>query len=121
MKKLLFILIFTAHCSLLTVHCFAGWQQTNGPYGGVYNTIALKGAYVFAGTAEGMFLSTNNGTSWDAVSNGLPNINISSIAISGGNIFAGTAGDDEASGEGIFLSTDNGYKLVCCEYWTYKY
>ena len=89
MKKLL-LLIFTVHCSLFTVHCFGEWQQTNGPYGGVFNTIAVSGANVFAGTEFGMFLSTNNGTSWNVVSNGLPNINIASIAISGGNIFAGT-------------------------------
>ncbi|MGC8654760.1 MAG: T9SS type A sorting domain-containing protein, partial [Candidatus Kryptoniota bacterium] len=36
--------------------------------------------------------STNNGTSWTAVNNGLTNTNVFALAISGTNIFAGTYG-----------------------------
>ena len=79
---------------------FAQWIQTNGPYGGVVQCIADAGTNLFAGTADGVFLSTNNGTSWTAV--GLKNINVWSLAVSGTNLFAGTYDC------GIFLSTNNG-------------
>ncbi len=36
--------------------------------------------------------STNNGTHWTAVNNGLTNIYVYSLTISGTNIFAGTSG-----------------------------
>jgi hypothetical protein len=49
-----------------------------------------------------VFLSTNNGTSWTAVNNGLPtSADVWSLAISGTNLFAG-------SNFGVFLSTNNG-------------
>jgi len=51
---------------------------------------------------NGVFLSTDNGSSWNAVNNGLTELYISSIAISGENIFTLTENN------GVFLSTDNG-------------
>ncbi len=45
----------------------AQWVQTNGPYGGMINSFAVSGTNLFAGTGGGgVFLSTNNGTSWTA-------------------------------------------------------
>jgi hypothetical protein len=55
---------------------------------------------LFAGTEKGVNLSTNNGASW--ISRGLSSIYVSSFAVSGGNLFAGSYG------RGVFLSTDNG-------------
>jgi len=50
----------------------AQWVQTNGPYGGMINSFAVTGANLFAGTyGGGVFLSTNNGTSWTEVNTGL--------------------------------------------------
>ncbi|MCX6158558.1 MAG: T9SS type A sorting domain-containing protein [Ignavibacteriae bacterium] len=49
-----------------------------------------------------MYLSTNNGTSWTTVNNGLTNQYVNALAVSGTNIFAGTWGG------GLFLSTNNG-------------
>jgi hypothetical protein len=43
----------------------------------------------------GIFLSTDNGSSWNAVNNGLTNLSVRSLAISGNNIFAGTSGYGE--------------------------
>ena len=81
----------------------AQWQQTNGPYGGNINCIASDGTNIFAGTnGQGVFLSSNNGSSWTAVNNGLPGWSpVYSFAISGTNIFAGTY-------DGVFLSVNNG-------------
>ena len=64
------------------------------------NIFAGIGTYPFYGDG-GVALSTNNGISWTVVNNGLTNININSLAVSGTNPFAWT--DD-----GVFLSTNNG-------------
>ncbi|MCX6122023.1 MAG: FG-GAP-like repeat-containing protein [Ignavibacteriales bacterium] len=78
------------------------WQQTNGPYGGIVRALAVSGSNLFAGTeGGGVFLSTDNGTSWSAVNTGLTSMYIYDLAISGMNLFAATDG-------GVFLSTNNG-------------
>jgi len=79
----------------------AQWVQTNGPYGGMINSLAVSGTNLFAGTyGGGVFLSTNNGTSWTAT--GLTDTDVCALAISSTNLFAGTLED------GVFLSTNNG-------------
>ena len=80
----------------------AQWIQTNGPGGGHVRTFAVSGTNLFAGTIGGVFLSTNNGTSWTAVNTGLTNTNASALAVSGTNLFAGTY-----SG-GVYLLANNG-------------
>src|SRR5271157_4921638 len=83
---------------LLTHAARAQWVQTNGPFSGDVNAFAVSGGNLFAGTSVGVFLSTNNGTSWTAIIVGPM---VLSLAVSGSNIFAGT-------NEGVFLSTNNG-------------
>ncbi|MCH7676972.1 T9SS type A sorting domain-containing protein, partial [candidate division KSB1 bacterium] len=57
---------------------------------------------IFAGTAGGVFRSTDNGDNWSEINTGLANTDIRALAInSNDHIFAGTAG-------GLFRSTDNG-------------
>jgi hypothetical protein len=64
----------------------------------------VSGTNLFAGTwGDGVFLSTNNGTNWTAVNNGLTNTFVRALAVSGTNLFAGTV-----EGGGVFLSTNNG-------------
>ncbi len=80
----------------------AQWIQTNGPYGSDILCFAVNGSHIFAGTfGDGVFLSTNNGTSWTTVNTGLTNTFVLSLAVNGSNLFAGT-------GSGVFLSTNNG-------------
>jgi ligand-binding sensor domain-containing protein len=98
MKKFTIILSVLVTIAMTTN---AQWQLANGPYGGSIASLATSGSNIFAGTYSGVFLSTNNGTSWSQVNNGLTNLNINSLAISENNIFAGTYG-------GVFLSNDNG-------------
>jgi hypothetical protein len=81
---------------------YAQWVQTNGPYGGEIQAFAASGTNLFAGTNCGLFLTTNNGTSWTAVNTGLTGACVFSLAVSGTNLFAGNAGS------GVFLSTNNG-------------
>ncbi len=93
MKPFTILFLFTL-ILLTTVKSvvFAQWVQTNGPYGGRINCFAVSGTNLFAGTDGGVFLSTNNGTSWTAVNTGLTNTEILSLAVSGTNLFAGTYG-----------------------------
>lgn len=58
--------------------------------------------YIFAGTADGVFLSKDNSDSWEEKSAGLTDKVIWALAIDdSGNVFAGTF-------SGVFLSTDDG-------------
>jgi len=90
MKKqiFLFIAFVILNCLFLSSNCPAQWIQTNGPYGGDINCLAVSGSNIYAGTYDsGVFLSTNNGTSW--TNTGLTK-GIYSLAVNGTFIFAGT-------------------------------
>ena len=80
----------------------AQWHKTDYPTGGHIYCLTSDGTNIFAGSSSGVFISTYNETSWIAVNNGLTNINVSAIATSEVNIYAGTRGG------GVFLSTNNG-------------
>jgi hypothetical protein len=64
-------------------------------------SLAVSGNNIYAGTINyGVFLSTNNGSSWSQTS--LNNQFIYSLAVNGSNVFAGTYGN------GVYKSTNNG-------------
>ena len=78
------------------------WIQTNGPSGANIRCLTVSGTYTFVGTrGGGVYVSTNNGTSWSVSNNGLSKNNVYSFFLNGINLFAGTLG-------GVFLSTNNG-------------
>jgi hypothetical protein len=90
-KIFLFVNLFILCFSFVTNYCIAQWMQSNGPYGGNITSFAINGSNIIAGTnGNGVFLSTNNGTSWNPVNNGLISKDIQSLAVSGNNVFAGT-------------------------------
>jgi hypothetical protein len=69
--------------------------------------LAAQGPNLFAGTTgEGIFLSSNNGTSWKSVNKGLTNLSIYGLAVIGTDVFAGVFSGDSTGG--IFRSSDNG-------------
>ena len=85
----------------------ANWNALNtgidSSYRGV-TSLAIKDSKIFAGTYEGdIFLSTDNGVSWDTA--GYTNPYVFSIVISGSNIFTGTL-------HGVYLSTNDGNSWV---------
>jgi hypothetical protein len=97
MKSILKNLIVIMGMLVLFTHtASAQWVQVAGQR--VY-ALAISGSNIFAGS-DGLFLSTNNGTTWTAVDPGLAYV--TSLAVSGSNIFAGT------NGNGVYLSTNNG-------------
>jgi hypothetical protein len=76
---------------------------TNDLPGGVdVNCFAFDDTNIFIGTgANGIYVSTNNGTNWVQRNNGLTNGDITSVVIKGQNLFAGGAG-------GAYISTNKG-------------
>lgn len=102
MKTIAWIRVLVALIFTTSSPIFAQWVQTNGPYGGSIGCFAVSDMNLFAGTSgSGVFLSTNNGTSWTEVNTGLTSSFVYALAVSGTNLFAGTY-------DGIFLSTNNG-------------
>ena len=98
-QKILSLLILLSLFTQPESH--AQWVQTAGPYGGSHiYAMCVQGAKIFAGTDNGVFLSTNGGASWQA--RGLAGQYVVSLVHKDSIIFAavGTIG--------IFLSTDDG-------------
>ncbi len=66
-------------------------------------SFAISGTYLFAGTGQGVYLSTNNGTTWTAaIDSGLTYTSVDDLAVSGANLFAATGYG------GVYLSTNSG-------------
>ena len=109
-KKLIQTLFFFL---LATQISFAQWVQTNEPNSYIYS-FAISGVNLFAGGYGGVYLTTNNGTSWTAVNSGFPHyaavlaLAVSPNGTGGTNLFAGTGDWQCFCGDGVFLSTDNG-------------
>ena len=103
MKKVYALLIAILYFNIAN----AQWEQTNGPLGGQINCLAVSEPNFFAGSENGILLSTNNGENWVPVKKGLPNnLRVLSIALNETAVFAGTAG------QGVFSSTNNGSDWV---------
>ncbi len=97
MKKPSLLLAFISLVSFAN----AQWQQTSLNSSDVL-CFATKGDTTFAGTTDGMYLSSNNGNTWVAVNTGLTHDTVGALAISGIHIFAGTENG------GVYLSSNNG-------------
>ncbi len=98
MKKKLLFLIFLLSASIT---CVAQWE-IKGSYMGAINTIALLGDKLFIGTGDGIFISSDNGISWNKANNGMPQKNVATITVSGSTIVAGVYNSN------IYISTDSG-------------
>jgi len=83
-----FLLILILFFPLFSIN--GQWVQTNGALGYQIFCLAENGKNLFAGTfGGGVFLSTDDGSNWSSASNNL-NGNVYSLAVFGGNDFAGT-------------------------------
>jgi hypothetical protein len=97
MKKLIFLL---AAVLLSSAQLYSQW--VNVPNGlstnKIFWTLASSGNNVFAGNNNGVYISTNDGTSWSLTSLDKPGF---SLLADGVNLYAGTI-------HGVYLSTNNG-------------
>ena len=100
MKHFVRVFLLTAAILYSNNSSFAQWVQTNGPKVTV-QTLAVVGKNLFAGTNNGVFVTTNSGTTWTQVNTGLADTGVSALASIGTNLFASTA-------SGVFLTTNNG-------------
>ena len=101
MKKinLSFLFVLFLFSTLNFNNCIGQWVQCSGIASGSVNTLLTSGGSIFAGTNNGVYISTNMGLFWSQTS--LNNTAVNSFVISGSNIFAGTL-------KGIYQSTNNG-------------
>lgn len=80
----------------------AQWILTNGPMGGAIRSFAVSGTNLLAATEnDGIWLTTDDGSTWNPVNNGITNTNARALAVGTTYIFAGTNG-------GVFRSSNNG-------------
>lgn len=77
------------------------WVQTSNPSAIIYS-VAVKDNLIFVGTPKGIYRSLDYGKTWTPINLGAVNLYVSSFAVNGQSIFAGT------KDRGIFRSTDNG-------------
>ena len=64
--------------------------------------LAVSATDLFAGTSDGVYLSTNDGDDWTPVNTGLSKRDVRALAVSGTNLYAGTWDG------GVFRSINNG-------------
>ena len=81
------------------------WTKVDLPNQYYGSFTANKSGHVFTGAPAAVYRSTNGGVSWQLLSNGLDNTNISALAVNANDtLFAGSSGGKS----GIFRSIDNG-------------
>ncbi|MGD0711557.1 MAG: T9SS type A sorting domain-containing protein [Bacteroidales bacterium] len=87
MKKLFFITWLV----IIGLSANAQWKQTSLNSGYVYS-FAIKGDSIFAGTHDGIFLSSNGGSSWAAMDAGLTGnaLIVGALSVYKNKLFAGT-------------------------------
>jgi photosystem II stability/assembly factor-like uncharacterized protein len=97
MKKNLIRLAVGVVFTVIFVHTIgAQWVQICEPVGPI-TAIAVNNGNLYAGTDNGVYVTSNNGTTWTAVNGGLPEYRpIRSFALMGDTLFAGC-------GEGIYI------------------
>jgi photosystem II stability/assembly factor-like uncharacterized protein len=108
-KSVLLICAALGALAFLTTKSEADWTRSNGPWSSTVMDILANGPDLFAATrGGGVFLSTDNGSSWIPLDNGFTNPYVNSLGVSGTSLFAGTTTLYGGIGGGVFRSTDNG-------------
>jgi len=100
--RLTIVMVWLLNCTTILL---AQWVNTNGPGNNlIAYSLTSSGTNLFAGTYSGVYRSSNGGTNWIAVNNGLPAIRVYAVVFSGEYLLAGTL----LGGAGIFRTTNNG-------------
>ncbi len=83
------------------------WTLLKGLTNNNIYSIVFKGSNIFVSTwGAGIFLSTDDGSTWNPMNNGITNLYIRTLFIYNNNIYAGSQGD------GVFFSNNNGSAWV---------
>ncbi len=87
-----------------TVDDWTNYEQVNTGFLSIDTRALVSDAIsVFAGTANGVFVTTNNGNYWTRTFFGIPDTDITALALHGPLLFAGT------SNSHIYRSSDGGW------------
>lgn len=79
------------------------WQNNGFETGSIFPLLSTSNGYVFACTGIGLYRTMDDGITWDKLVNGVPEVDILSIASTSDDyLLAGTRDN------GLFLSLDNG-------------
>ena len=96
------VVLFTAEDGIIYRFDKGTWTQTmSGSYFTGGSSIVFDGSNIFVAGGDSVFQSTDNGNSWQAQSAGLSTSTITSLAISGTDIYAATT-------HGIFRASLSG-------------
>ncbi|MCX6270420.1 MAG: hypothetical protein NTU44_04215 [Bacteroidetes bacterium] len=103
-KQLAIVILITQFLVLTSTPSFGQWQQTGTPSStNNADAFATLGSSVYAGTwGSGIYVTSNEGTTWTQNNAGLTNLNVTSLVVEGADIYAGTYQG------GIYKSTDAG-------------
>jgi len=103
MKRKFFLCIFSLiGLVLYSQEAGAQWHKISNNFDGIVECFAESGTNLFAGSnGGGVFLSTDNGSTWKSINPGLQNKHVHSLLTYQTALLAGTDG-------GIFLSTNTG-------------
>lgn len=104
MKKIIFALFITLPCS----NVFSQWVHTGGPNSGYTKEIVQLGTFLVLNTGNGgIYRSTDNGTSWEWSSSGLPcNYGVTALVEDDGVLYTAIGVN------GIYKSTNNGVSWI---------
>ncbi|MBK7445275.1 MAG: T9SS type A sorting domain-containing protein [Ignavibacteria bacterium] len=101
--KLIITVLFLFFCSILK----ADWTQTNGVYGGSIKKVFPVNGNIFIGTMYGgVYVSSDNGISFNLRNSGLTDIKINSFTSEGNNVYV------MCEDSGIFRTSNNGLNWV---------
>ena len=108
MKNIYYLIAIS--CIVFSYSLNAQWVQITGPNGANIQTLASTGINLFAGIdSMGIFVSTDDGNSWEALNNGLTNKYLKNLAVIDLKIFATTFTSGWPEGYTvIYSSTDLG-------------
>ncbi len=101
-RKILSFFVLSVSIFIWSNTSVGQWQQANGPCAANVYALAVSDSNLYAGTAGGVFLSTDGGADWSSIAAGLPQyFYATKLLTNGTEIFAGGIG-------GVYVSTDEG-------------
>ncbi|MBS1515601.1 MAG: T9SS type A sorting domain-containing protein [Bacteroidetes bacterium] len=75
-----------------------------------------KGSLLFAGTDDGVYVTSNSGQNWSKTSSFLDEKTISCFCVNGNTLFAAILGSTATTGLGVYASTNNGVSWATVNY-----
>lgn len=85
---------------------------------GAYSTIIIDGTIIVANRLGQIYRSTDNGSSWTQIENGLDSARIENFIYDGDTIYGGSFSYSKSEVPGVFKSTDKGLSWIRMDYAT---